>query len=63
MHTDAMTTRTPAEFAKEAHRQFTVLREGQAAAAEYAKAVDDVRIVTLVDGAVDETLLESYQSA
>lgn len=49
LHTGAMVTRTPADLAKEVHRQFTVLRDGRVAAAEYAKALDDVHVVPLVD--------------
>ncbi len=49
MHTGAM-TRTPADLAKEVHRQFTVLREGRAAVAEYAKALDDTRVISMAEG-------------
>lgn len=49
LHTGAMVTRTPADLAKEVHHQFTVLREGRVAAAEYAKALADMHVVPLVD--------------
>ena len=59
MHTGAMSSRTPADLAKEVHRQFPVLREGRAAAAEYAKALDRARVIPMVDGSVDEPLQAS----
>lgn len=54
-----MSIRTPADLAKEVHRQFSVLREGRAAAAEYAKALDCARVIPMVDGSVEEPLQAS----
>lgn len=48
-------TRTPADLAKEVHRQFTVLREGRPAVAEYAKALDDTGVISMAEG-VEEPL-------